>query len=278
MGDLKQILLIGCGRMGGALLAGWLRAGVDPASVTICARARPNFVGGRGPAWIGALDDAVPEAARSARIAVLALKPQTILSAQAPLARWLAHVPVVTSLAAGLRAQRYDRIVGDGAHLVRAMPNLPAAIGEGTTLLHAAAQVPPEARRATEALFRRVGETCWLPDEDALDAGTAATGSGPGILFELLESYRVAAIAQGLPAAPARDLILRTLLGSAKLALSDDRSFRELRDQVASPGGTTAAALDAMRTTDGTIDARLDAALARATRRCREIGALEPVP
>ncbi len=224
------IWLLGCGNMGGALLRRWLAEGMGPVAVI-------------DPAP-GALPDGVISGAEPPEghpdILVLAVKPQVWRAAAAPLAARIGPGMLVVSVMAGVPIAAISALF-PGCPVVRAMPNTPAAIGEGVTGLFSNGNAMAVA--AAEALFQPAGATVWLDSEADFDAVTAVSGSGPAYVFAFIEALAAAGVAAGLAPALADRLARTTVTGAAALAAVDATPAAELRRRVTSPGGTTAAGL-----------------------------------
>lgn len=239
-----SIVFIGGGNMARSLIGGLVARGVDPASVRVVdpnADIREALVQDFG---VAAFDDA-HAAVEGAGAWVLATKPQVMrgvcesLSVVAQTAR-----PLVLSIAAGITAGQLDRWLGGGMAVVRTMPNTPALLGAGVTGLYANTRVDVAGRSRAQGLLESAGATVWIDDEARMDAVTAVSGSGPAYVFLLAEAMEDAAIAQGLPAADARTLVLQTVLGAARMLVESGEPPAELRRRVTSPGGTTHAAVE----------------------------------
>ncbi len=268
--EIGSILLIGAGRMGGALLAGWLRAGRDPATITVvdpAPRALPEGVR-RHPdlaAWARADG---PEPA----VLLLAVKPQqaagvlTELAEHARRSSRLAQATLV-SIAAGVPLAALG---GTGLPVVRAMPNLPARVGAGITALFAAADLAPDSRRRAEAAFALVGRVVWLFREADIDLATAVSGSGPAYVYAFAEALEKAAAELGFAPDLAAALARQTVIGAARLMAESKADPARLREEVTSPGGTTAAALAVLQG-EGALDDLCARALAAAARRAEEL-------
>lgn len=234
MTPAPHILLVGCGKMGSALARGWIAAGHPPDRLDIVSPSPPAVPGRH---WT-----ALPPVGRY-DVLVAAVKPQKIGEALADAARLCGPETLVLSVAAGTPVARLAALTGLSAPVVRTMPNTPSAIGCGITALTTPESTPERMRHLAESLMQAVGETVWVESEDALDAVTAVSGSGPAYLFHLIEALAQAGVTAGLPAELAMQLARKTVIGSARLADASDRSAAELRADVTSPGGTTAAGL-----------------------------------
>ncbi|MES3152471.1 pyrroline-5-carboxylate reductase family protein [Sphingomonas faeni] len=255
--------LIGCGNMGGAMLWRWIATGLNPATVTVITRS------GKGaPAGVRSLT-ALPDEDAPATL-MLALKPQQIDAAQALLSPMRGAPTLLLSILAGVDhaalAQRFS-----AETIVRAMPNLPVAIGKGVTSLYAV-EAPEDAIAAAEAFARALGHHEWIADEAHFDAVTALAGCGPGFVFRFADALAKAGAALGLPADQAARLAIATLEGAAIMAADSDVSPAVLADRVASPGGSTREGLNVLDRHDALITL-LTETLAASERRNREMAA-----
>ena len=263
--EAGPLLLVGCGKMGGALLAGWLARGLKPGEVRVVEPAS-----GAIPAGVAAVGSAAalpPDFAPG--LVVLAVKPQSMTEVL-PAYRRFAPRAGFLSIAAGRTIASYAAVLGPEAAIVRAMPNTPAAIGRGITVLCANPRVSASQRALAEGLMAAVGETAWIADEALMDAVTAVSGSGPAYVFLLIESLAAAGVAQGLEPALAVQLARATVAGAGELALRAGEPPAVLRQNVTSPGGTTAAALQLLMAEDG-LARLMQRAVEAATRRGREL-------
>ena len=264
----EPILLLGCGKMGSAMLAGWVRHGLAAESVLVVEpdleaaghahRRHGVEVAGRVPQG---LDPAV---------VVVAVKPQIMAGVVGSLEDSLDRRPLVISIAAGKTLTWFKQHLGPDLPVVRCMPNTPAAIGRGITAMVANSHATPASRAKAELLLTCIGETVWLDDEALMDAVTALSGGGPAYVFLLVETLTRAGIAHGLPEAVASRLALHTVAGAGELALTADETPAELRRNVSSPGGTTLEALSVFMADDA-LQTLVDRALQAATRRAREL-------
>ncbi len=253
--------MLGCGNMGGAMLRRWLAAGLDPREVTVITRS-----GQGAPEGVRSLT-ALPADERPAAL-VLGVKPQQ-LDEVAPMLAGL-RPALLVSVLAGVEEAALARRIPAGA-IVRAMPNLPVAIGQGVTALHSSS-ADEAARGAATALAEGLGLAEWIADETAFDAVTALAGCGPGFVFRFADALAGAGAALGLPADQARRLALATLAGSATMAAEADVSPAVLADRVASPGGSTRKGLDVLDDGDALADL-LRRTLAASARRNAEMAA-----
>ncbi|HEX6832125.1 MAG TPA: pyrroline-5-carboxylate reductase [Rudaea sp.] len=270
-----QVAFIGGGNMARCLIGGLVGAGTHGADIHVaepnaelCAALTRDF-----GVKAGQDNDA---AARAARVWVLAIKPQVMKTVCSGL-RDAAHAtqPLVISIAAGIRIEQIARwLCGDGAEqpaIVRCMPNTPALIGAGASGLCANARVDNEQRRLAEHILGAAGTTEWIRDEALMDTVTALSGSGPAYFFLLVEALEDAAVKQGLPRETARALAIQTCFGAGRMLREEREAPAELRRRVTSPGGTTAAALDAFGA--GGFHELVAKAVAAATARGGELSA-----
>ncbi|HEV2229173.1 MAG TPA: pyrroline-5-carboxylate reductase [Steroidobacteraceae bacterium] len=271
MSDL-QLAILGGGHMGRALVAGLLRSGTRPERIGVgessedARRALASDFGLTATA-----DNA--RAVDGAAVVVAAVKPtetQAVLKGVSPVLR--AQRPLVLSVAAGVRLASLEGWCGEGVPVMRAMPNRAALVGAGATALYAPPSVGAAQRAAAEHIARGVGGLVWVNEEDQLDAVTALSGSGLAYFFLLAEYMAEAAEGLGLTPPVARILAAATLHGAGVLAHSGVADLARLRAEVASPGGTTEAALGVFTAAD--LKSTVERALAAAARRGRELGSL----
>ncbi|HVO14600.1 MAG TPA: pyrroline-5-carboxylate reductase [Alphaproteobacteria bacterium] len=264
------LLLVGCGKMGSALVHGWLAAH-QPATEIAIVEPSPR------PAAFAAIDlgawvDDVSWLPAEFRpdVVVFAVKPQAMAGVLPAYRRFVGPATAFLSIAAGRTIGSFEAVLGAEAAIVRAMPNTPAAIGCGISVACANARVTAEQRAMCDALLRAVGEVAWVEDEALLDPVTAVSGSGPAYVFLLVEALADAGIAAGLPSELALRLARATVEGSGELLRRSIEPPAALRQAVTSPGGTTAAALEVLTAPDG-LGALMTRAVAAATRRSREL-------
>ncbi|MCA1909697.1 MAG: pyrroline-5-carboxylate reductase [Magnetospirillum sp.] len=263
---MTKVLLVGCGKMGSAMLAGWLEQGIRPADVVVVdphARGLPDGVTVLGDA------DLIPKTFIP-DITILAVKPQVMAEVLPSYAR-LCGQTMFLSIAAGKPVAFFRQHLGHDAAIIRAMPNTPAAVGRGITVCFAAASVPDDSRALAEKLLGAVGEVAWINDEDQMDAVTAVSGSGPAYVFLLAEVMAEAGIKAGLPAQLAHRLARATVSGGGELLRLSPETAAQLRINVTSPGGTTAAALAVLMDAEKGMGPMMEQAVAAATRRGKEL-------
>ena len=244
MADLKaagveSLVLLGCGKMGGAMLEGWLAGGLAPSQLQVIephptprleALSREGLT--LNPSSLGA-----------ASVAILAVKPQMMGDAAPALKPLAGSGTIFLSIAAGTPIATFEAVFGAGTPVVRAMPNTPAAIGRGITALVGNAAAGERGMRMAETLLAAVGETVRLESEGQMDAVTGLSGSGPAYVFHMIEAMAAAGEAEGLSSALAMRLARATVAGAGALADASAESALQLRVNVTSPGGTTAAGL-----------------------------------
>jgi pyrroline-5-carboxylate reductase len=260
------LVLAGAGKMGGAMLSGWLAQGLDASQVAVIEPHPSDEI--KALLAQGIRLNASPAAIGAAATLVVALKPQTFREAGAMLKSFTGPATLVVSIMAGTTIAALNEVCGGS--LVRAMPNTPAAIGRGITVAVAASNVSAAQRGVADALLRATGLVEWVDDEKLMDAVTAVSGSGPAYVFLLAEELARAGVEAGLPAELATKLARETVAGSGELLRRSSADSAMLRQNVTSPGGTTAAALEVLMGPDG-LQSLLTRAVAAATRRSRQL-------
>jgi pyrroline-5-carboxylate reductase len=263
------LVLVGCGRMGGALLEGWLDRGIaDRVDVIEPDAGAERFAGRSGvtlhDSAAGLPAGLVPE------VVVFAVKPQ-VMAAVVPAYRALVGPRTVfLSIAAGKTIRFFAGQLGGQAAIVRAMPNTPAAVGRGITVCCAGPGTTEAQREVCDALLEAVGQVAWVEDEALIDPVTAVSGSGPAYVFHLVEALATAGEKAGLPADLAMQLARATVTGSGELLRQSAEPAAKLRENVTSPNGTTFAALQVLTAEDG-LTALMTKAVAAAARRSCEL-------
>lgn len=264
-----ELLLVGCGKMGSALLGGWLERDVRPDHVSVVepfddGALKKNF-GVTVVKDVTSLDDTYqPD------VVIFAVKPQGMATIIPEYARFVRAGTVFLSIAAGRPISFFEAHLGGDAAIVRSMPNTPAAVGRGITVACGNAHVSDDQQVACQALLEAVGEVAWVEDENLLDPVTAVSGSGPAYVFLLIETLAQAGVAAGLDPSLAEKLARATVSGSGELAHRSDETAATLRENVTSPGGTTAAALEVLMAPNGMRDL-MARAVDAATKRSREL-------
>jgi pyrroline-5-carboxylate reductase len=264
----RSLVLVGCGKMGTAMLRGWLGGGSISRFHVVEPEGRPpGFPPAPEVEWHTAADTLPDDLAPDA--VVFAVKPQIIDAVLPSYRRWARPETLFVSIAAGKTLAGLGRHLGPAA-LIRTMPNTPAAIGRGITVACANARVTQQQRQLCDRLLAAIGESAWVEDEALIDAVTAVSGSGPAYVFLFIEALAQAGEAQGLPPALALQLARSTVAGSGELARVSAESPAILRENVTSPGGTTRAALDVLMAPDG-LESLIARAVAAAAARSRAL-------
>jgi pyrroline-5-carboxylate reductase len=263
---IPPILLVGCGRMGSAMLAGWRERGLAP---SVAVDPAPTAGSLAGPDLTVVPSANLIPAGFAPQAVVLAVKPQSAAEALPPHARH-AGGAVFLSIMAGRTIGGIRGLLGAGAAIVRAMPNTPAAVRQGVTVACPGAGVTEAQRTLCNILLEAIGAVAWVEDEGLLDPVTAVSGSGPAYVFLLAELMEQAAIEQGIPAELARLLARRTVSGSGALLAASTEDAAALRKAVTSPGGTTERALQVLMAPAAWPEA-MRRAIAAATERSREL-------
>ncbi len=261
------LLLVGAGKMGGAMLEGWLALGIDAKRIVVLEPQPASEIAALTAR--GVRLNPPPGAVGEVSAIVIAIKPQVAPEVMPSLAPYVGTATVVVSIMAG-RTLRFLEQALPRAAIIRAMPNTPAAIGRGITVAVPNAHASPPQRALVHTLLSAIGTVEWVADEALMDAVTALSGSGPAYVFLLAETMARAGETAGLPAALAATLARATVAGSGELLHRSQLDPAILRQNVTSPGGTTAAALEVLIGKDG-LQALMTKAIAAATRRSREL-------
>jgi len=261
------LVLAGAGKMGSAMLDGWIARGLKPKQIVVIEPHPGKTVKAlvRRGLRLNPKRQLPPASA-----VVIAVKPQSAPEAVPPLAAFIGRDTLVLSIMAGRTIQYLERTLPAGSAIVRSMPNTPAAIGRGITVAVATASVSARQRKQASALLAAIGKVEWIGDEALMDAVTALSGSGPAYVFLLAETMASAGIAAGLPPALSTRLARETVAGSGELLHRSQIDAATLRENVTSPGGTTAAALDVLMGPGG-LEELMTRAIAAATRRSRAL-------
>src|SRR5689334_22795481 len=262
-----NLVLVGAGKMGTAMLDGWLARGLKPKQITVIEPqpTKDTKALSRRGLKLNPKGKSAPASA-----IVIAVKPQSASEALPPLIKYVGKGTLLLSIMAGRTMAFLEKSFPTGTPIVRAMPNTPAAIGRGISVAVGNAGIATSQRKQASDLLAAIGKVEWVSNESLMDAITALSGSGPAYLFLLAETMASAGIAAGLPPALATRLARETIIGSADLLDRSNLDAATLRENVTSPGGTTAAALDVLMGPGG-FDEILTRAIAAATRRSREL-------
>lgn len=267
--DMSQVagqglVLFGCGKMGSAMLAGWLEGGLPAASVWVIDPKPSDWLMAQGVH----VNAPLPE---QPAIVIVAVKPQMMGDALPALAAMGGGGTLFISVAAGTTIASFEQVLGAGTPIIRSMPNTPAAIGRGITALIGNANTDEADIVLAEALLAAIGQTVRLDEEAQIDAVTGVSGSGPAYVFHLIETLAAAGQAQGLAPALALQLAKATVAGAGALAEAAEEDPAQLRVNVTSPNGTTQAALDILMDEKTGFPLLLNRAVAAATDRAREL-------
>lgn len=267
-----RVALAGCGNMGQALLAGWRTQGRAAGDIIVIEPDPERRAAAVQRFGITAVADASALPSPVPPLIVLAVKPQVMASVAAAYRFAASPERVFLSIAAGCRSASLAGWLGEGTPIVRAMPNTPAAIGQGITVAYATPAVSPAQRQVCHAALSAVGEVLWIDDEALMDPVTAVSGSGPAYVFLFAECLAQAGIDAGLPPVLAERLARATVSGAGALLARSAEPAGALRAQVTSPGGTTAAALSILQQ-DGGLQRLISEAVRRASVRAGELAA-----
>lgn len=262
------LVLVGAGKMGGAMLAGWLDRGL-PADGVVVIEPRPSDELTAFAAARGVRLEATAPAGLVARMMVVAVKPQVLDAVLPPLGSLVGPETVVVSVVAGKTVAAFEAGLG-ASRIVRTIPNTPSQVGRGITAAYAVAAVPEGDRDVVSALLATLGRLEWVDAEGLIDVATAVSGSGPAYVFHMVEALAAAGAAAGLPADLAARLARATVEGAGELLWQSPESPETLRKNVTSPGGTTAAALAVLMGDDGLTELMTEA-VAAAAKRSREL-------
>jgi pyrroline-5-carboxylate reductase len=269
MSEQVRIAFVGGGNMARSLIGALVRGGTPSQAISVAepnAELRALLARDFGVA----VHETALAAAGGGGVFVLAVQPQVMKAVCAELAAGVAPArPLVISIAAGIRTTQLADWLGGELPIVRSMPNTPALIGAGATGMIANDATSAAQREQAQAILGAAGTTVWIDDEDLMDTVTALSGSGPAYFFLLVEALEDAAVAQGMPRATARALATQTCFGAGRMLAEDGEPPTVLRERVTSPGGTTAAALEAFA--HGNLRALVAGAVAAATERGREL-------
>lgn len=263
---MTRILLVGCGKMGGALLDGWLDRGVSASDLVVVEPSEALRSTRKTLQIVASLEAVPPDFAPD--VVVIAVKPQGIDTILPPYAKF--SQAVFLSIVAGKTSKFFTDRLGENCAVVRAMPNTPAAVRLGITVAIANRSVSALQRENCHYLLTAVGEVEWIEDESLMDAVTAVSGSGPAYVFLMAETLAEAGIIAGLPPALAEKLARATVAGSGELLRQSKETPAVLRQNVTSPGGTTFAALQVLMSRTG-LRKLLTRAVAAAADRSREL-------
>lgn len=260
----RGLVLLGCGKMGSAMLVGWLDGGLPAGSVWVQDPYPSEWLRSSGVH----INEGFP---RNPAVVLIAVKPQMMGEALPALAALPKDGTVFLSVAAGVSIAAYEAALGAGACVVRAMPNTPAAVGKGITAIIGNARADAADMDLADTLLSAVGQVVRLQNEGQMDAVTGVSGSGPAYLFYMIDALAAAGAAQGLPEDLAMQLAKATIAGAGALAESAAETPEQLRVNVTSPNGTTQAGLEVLMAADG-LAPLMQATVKAASDRSRELG------
>ncbi len=260
----QGLVLLGCGKMGSAMLAGWLEHGLPASSVWVVDPYPSDWLKAQGVN----INTPLPEAPA---VVLVAVKPQKMGEALPAIQALGGGGSLFVSVAAGTSLETFEKVLGGGTPIVRAMPNTPAAIRQGITALIGNAHAGDSHLTLAENLLSAVGETVRLENEAQMDAVTGVSGSGPAYVFHLIETLAAAGEAHGLPHELAMKLAKSTVAGAGALAVAADDHPSQLRVNVTSPNGTTQAALEVLMHEETGFPDLLHRAVNAATERSKEL-------
>ncbi|MDG4648334.1 pyrroline-5-carboxylate reductase [Roseibacterium sp. SDUM158017] len=260
----RGLVMLGCGKMGSAMLEGWLERDLPPASVHVIDPNPSDWLRVQGVS----LNGTMPE---NPAVVLLAVKPQMMAEALPRVAAFGGGGTLFVSVAAGTPIATFEAALGEGTRVVRAMPNTPAAIGQGITAIVGNAAAGPDDLALAEALLSAVGHVVRLDAEDQIDAVTGVSGSGPAYVFHMIDAMAEAGVAEGLPPELAMALAKATVAGAGALAMSADETPEQLRINVTSPNGTTQAGLEVLMDDATGLSPLIRRTVAAAARRSREL-------
>lgn len=265
----QKLLLVGCGKMGQALLAGWLKDGLFEDKVWVVEPLADNNLQNRfNINFVKSVDSIDPNF--HPEIIVFAVKPQVMDEIVPLYLRFVRSQTVFLSIAAGKSTKYLESLLTENASIIRSMPNLPAAVGQGMTVAYKNSNVSNEQKVNATKMLEAVGEVGWIKKESLMDCVTAISGSGPAYIFLLIECLEKSAIELGLNPDLARQLAIVTASGSSEMARKTSESPGMLRKNVTSPGGTTEAALEVLMGSGG-LEKLINAAVIAAENRSREL-------
>lgn len=264
-----RLVLVGAGKMGGAMLEGWLKGGADPVNIVVLDPSPPEEVA----ALLrknGISHNPPPSSIGDAEVVLVAVKPQIMDDVLPGVVSLKVSKPLILSVVAGKTIATFERVFGTDAAVIRSIPNTPAAIGRGITAMSANRNVTAAQNELARTLLSAIGEVVTVADESLIDVATAVSGSGPAYVFHLTECLAAAGQKSGLPADLAMQLARATVAGAGELMRVSGLPAATLRQNVTSPKGTTHAALQILMAEHG-LEKLMTEAIAAATRRSREL-------
>ena len=267
-----SLLLIGSGKMGQAMLGGWIENGLEPAGIVVIDPNTENlaYASDLGCTGIGSAEDIPGEFQPD--IIVLAVKPQIIKDVLGTFRKLTDKGSLVISIAAGTRISTFEEAFGKSAAIIRVMPNTPAAVHQGMMVCCPNPHANADQRKYCDQLMQAIGEVAWIEDEGLMDAVTGVSGSGPAYVFYMIEAMAAAGVEAGLPEELAVKLAQETVAGAGALARQSTETAAQLRKNVTSPNGTTAAGLAVLMDEKKGLGPLMTETVAAATNRSKELG------
>jgi len=266
-----SVLLVGCGNMGGAMLEGWIDQKIKPNSIVVIDPSSANLEKARALGCRGFSSPLLIEEGYVPDAIVFAVKPQVIADVMDHYRSYTDKGAFVISIAAGTRIEKFEQQLGDHVPIIRTMPNTPAAIRQGMMVSCANGLVSEEQKKLCDLLMEAIGTTAWVDMEEDIDRVTGLSGSGPAYVFYMIEAMTQAGIAAGLSEELSTLLAKTTVAGAGQLAISSPKAASTLRENVTSPGGTTAAGLSVLMAKDG-LKPLMEKTVAAAVQRSKELG------
>ena len=266
-----SLLLVGSGKMGQAMLGGWIDNGINPDNIVVIEPNSANLavavdLGCRGiRSAVDIQDSFQPD------VIVVAVKPQVIVDVLPAFQALAEKGSLVISIAAGTTIATFEAAFGDNAAVVRTMPNTPAAVLQGMIVCCPNAQVTVDQKANCDQLMKAIGSVAWIEDEALMDAVTGLSGSGPAYVFYMIETMAAAGVQAGLPEELAVQLARETVAGAGALAHQSNENAPQLRKNVTSPNGTTAAGLEILMDEKGGLGPLMEKTVAAATKRSKEL-------
>ncbi|MBF9059967.1 pyrroline-5-carboxylate reductase [Rhodobacterales bacterium HKCCSP123] len=260
----RGLVMLGCGKMGSAMLAGWLKGGLAPSAVHVIDPHPSDWLRAQGVGVNGPLP-------ADPAVLMIAVKPQMMQAALPQVARFGGGGTLVLSVAAGTPIAAFEAAFGTGTRVVRSMPNTPAAVGKGITAIVGNGDAGADDLDMAEGLLSAIGQVVRLDSEDQIDAVTGVSGSGPAYVFYMIDALAAAGEAEGLPREMAMQLAKATVAGAGALAEAAGETPEQLRINVTSPNGTTQAGLEVLMDAEQGLAPLMRATVKAATGRSREL-------
>ncbi|USG62367.1 pyrroline-5-carboxylate reductase [Sneathiella marina] len=267
----SSILLVGSGKMGQAMLGGWVDTFVTPSDVVVVDPNVENLAVAKALGCIGHQSPVDIDGSFQPEVIVLAVKPQMMVDVLPTFQTLAANGALIISIAAGTGIAQFETAFGATASIIRAMPNTPAAVRHGMIVCCQNGHASSAQLEICDKLMTAIGTVAWIDDEKLMDAVTGLSGSGPAYVFHMIEAMAAAGVRAGLPEDLAETLAEVTVAGAGKLAIASDEPASKLRENVTSPNGTTAAGLAVLMAEDG-LGPLIEKTVAAATKRSKELG------